>query len=102
MSSAKPGRACWSRGPAALPFLGGTLCCFPPLSRTPVQFSGGNTPPANDCSGAYAFAFTQAYLVGAGVAAGEDLHCQFWMRDPALPDGTGAALSDAVQFTVVP
>lgn len=98
----KTGLAFWSFAPAALPFLGGTLCCLPPLVRTGVQSSGGSFPPAVDCSGTYSFGFTPAYMASAGINPGDQIHCQFWMRDPAQADGTGVALSDAAMFPVVP
>ena len=86
-----------TNGRAASPFLGGTLCVLPPLVRTPFQSSGGNPPP-DDCSGAYALDFSALAPADPNLAPGDAVHAQYWFRDPAHPDGTGAGLSDAVEF----
>lgn len=83
----------------ALPFLGGTLCVAPPVLRTSVQGSGGNPPPS-DCSGNYAFPFTQARMVGDGLAPGTSVFAQYWTRDPSHPDLTGVGLTNAIRFTI--
>ena len=87
-------------GPAALPFLGGTLCVQPPLRRTSPQFSGGGAP--NDCSGAYTFDFKLWIQSAAdpGLVPGVGVNAQYWARDPMVADGTGSNLSNAVEFTV--
>ena len=92
----------WGKAPNNLPFMGGTLCIQSPTVRTPPQMSGGNAPPANDCSGAYSFAFTHAYAASQGLGAGSLIYGQFWSRDPAHPDGTGVGFTDAVQFELRP
>ncbi|MCK6445346.1 MAG: CHRD domain-containing protein [Planctomycetes bacterium] len=91
----------WGSTPNAVPFSGGTLCVKPPLQRLPPQSSGGNPPPS-DCSGSYSFFFSHAYMASQGLAAGSQVHGQFWMRDPAHPDGTGVALSNALYFAILP
>lgn len=90
-------------GRAALPFLGGTLCAQPPLRRTPIQNAGGSPPPPL-CSGSLAFDFNAWIQAGSdpAVTPGSLADGQFWTRDPAHPDGTGAGLSDAVEFPVCP
>jgi len=94
----KPGLLFYGRGgPAALPFLGGTLCVLPPLVRTPVQSSGGNPPPA-DCSGSYLLDFSQLAPSDPNLGPGDGVHAQYWFRDPTHPDGSGAGLSDALAF----
>jgi len=85
-------------GPASLPFLGGTLCVAPPLARTQPLLAS----PGTGCDGGYAFGASQAFFDSAGLDPGETVHGQFWMRDPEHPDGTGAALSNAVEFSVQP
>ena len=90
-----PGLFFWgTSGPTALPFLGGTLCVQPGLQRGPILVSTG---PA-DCDAGYAFLFAQALAQQYGIVPGTTVNGQFWMRDPAHPDGTGVALSDAVEF----
>jgi len=94
---AKPGLFFWGQnGPVAAPFLGGTLCVLPPLVRTPVQLSSGPAP----CAAGYAHHFDQATMASAGLAPGAQVHGQFWMRDPAHPDGTGVVLTDGLAFTI--
>lgn len=91
----KSGLFFWGEsGPAALPFLGGTLCVQPPLVRTLVQAAGGS----GTCGGTYAFWFSQGYALAAGLAGGQRIHGQWWMRDPAAPDGTGVGLSNGIAF----
>jgi len=101
--SNKSGVMFWGLAPRAVPapFLGGVNCILSPTIRTPVQSSGGNPPP-DDCSGTYDFFFSHAYMAANGLAAGSSAYCQHWYRDPANPDGTGAGLSDAVCFEVIP
>jgi len=91
-------------GPAALPFLGGTLCVQPPLRRLTVQNSGGSPPPAQDCSGAYLLDFNALIQSGSDplLAPGQRVNAQWWSRDPAHPDGTGVGLTDALEFVIGP
>ena len=81
-------------GRLAVPFLGGTLCVAPSLTRGPVILSQG---PA-DCSAGYAFLFGQSFAQAHGLGGGDTVNGQFWMRDPNQADGTGVALSDAIEF----
>lgn len=91
----------WGTSPHSAPFGGGLLCVHPPIVRTPVQNSLGNSPP-NDCSGTYTFAFTQSYAASEGLTAGDVVYGQFWSRDPgfAAPDNLG--LTNAVRFELRP
>jgi len=88
--------------PALTPFQGGTLCVQPPITRTPVQTSGGNPPPGGDCSGEYHLDFNAWIQSGIdpGLTPGTTVFAQHWSRDPQAASGTG--LSDALQFTVRP
>jgi hypothetical protein len=89
-------------GAAVLPFGGGFLCVQAPLTRAWPLPSGGNPPPANDCSGSLAFDF-QSWLFGpfgAGLTAGTTVYAQFWYRDPVSAGTVG--LTDALQFTLWP
>jgi hypothetical protein len=95
----KNGILFWGRQPAAIPFLGGTLCVGGTITRTGVQTSGGNPPP-DDCSGTYSFQFTSAYMLSEAIQPGELIHCQYWYRDPAATPGSG--LSDGLEFLVLP
>jgi len=92
-----------SMGRAALPFQGGTLCMFPPLRRTSVQFSGGNMGPP-DCSGVLTFDFNAWFQGGNDtlLAVGQTIDGQFWTRDPQQADGTGVGLTDAIEFSLCP
>jgi hypothetical protein len=88
-------------GPLALPFLGGSLCVNPPLTRTPVASSNGNPPP-DDCSGAYQIDFN-AYVqsgIDPSLAAGVQVNVQCWSRDPLGSFTVG--LSSALQFVIGP
>ena len=78
-------------GPAASPFQGGFLCVAPPVARLAPMDSGGSAT----CSGAYSQALSA--LIST-LPAGQQVHCQFWFRDPLA--ATGSGLSDANQFTV--
>jgi len=80
------------------PFQGGTLCAQAPLTRTPVQNSGGTAP----CGGMYSIDFN-AYIasgVDPALVSGQSVWMQTWSRDPASPSTTN--LSDAVSFDICP
>lgn len=90
-----PGLFFWgTSGPAAIPFLGGTLCVQPSLQRGPPLASSG----PGDCDAGYAFLFSQSVALQYGITPGTTVNGQFWMRDPQSPDGTGVALSNGVEF----
>ncbi len=84
-------------GPAAGPFQGGTWCVQAPTIRTTLLNSGGS-PGADNCSGAFSFAFTHAYAASLNLSAGTTCYMQCWHRDPASPSPTG--LTNALQFTL--
>jgi hypothetical protein len=88
--------------PAATPFLGGLRCIGGPSIRTPVQSSGGNALPADDCSGAHAFDFNARIQSGVDplLVAGEDVYCQWWTRDPGSAANIG--LTDALEIRIQP
>jgi hypothetical protein len=96
--NSKNGLIFWGYAQVANPFQGGTKCVKSPVARTPVQFSGGTPPPSADCSGAYDFHFTHAYMQAKGWGAGTTIYAQAWGRDPQDPFTT--SLSDAIGFTV--
>jgi N-acetylneuraminic acid mutarotase len=80
------------------PFQGGFLCALAPLTRTPVQNSGG-TPP---CNGSYNIDFN-AYIAGGAdpaLVSGQQVWIQTWSRDPASASTTN--LSDALTFVICP
>jgi hypothetical protein len=93
----KNGFLFWGLGASATPFQGGFKCVVSPVQRTPSQNSNG-LPSGNSCTGSYVFTFTTVYMNSFGIAPGDTIHCQWWMRDPADPFTTG--LSNAVRFTV--
>ena len=90
------------QGRAQIPFYGGTLCVAPPLRRTSIQNSGGTPPPTKDCSGVYAFAFGDLLLAGSDplLVPGQQVDGQYWYRDTQHFDGTGASLSNAIEFAI--
>lgn len=106
----KPGLLLYSTtGENNVPFQGGTLCIAPPLRRSSGTNSGGNAPPAQDCSGVYSIdmnAFALGLLGGVPApelsVAGTTIWCQWWGRDPgfALPFNT--TLSDGITYAVMP
>jgi len=96
-------------GSASAPFQGGTMCIATPRMRTPVQSSGGNSFPADDCSGSFALdmnAFAGGALGGAPApalrVAGTTVHCQFWGRDPGFAPPQNTMLSSALRYVVLP
>lgn len=99
--SKKNGLLFYGFGPGAFPFLGGTLCVMPPLRRTPILNSGGVIPPPT-CSGSYTFdmnGWIQS-AIDPFLVIGTTVYAQFWYRDPAIGDGTGTGLTDALTFTL--
>ena len=92
----------WSRSPNSIPFHGGTLCVLAPAARTTVLLSGGSPGTATDCSGAYEYAFTHAYLASKYVLAGETLYIQASTRDPGFAPPGNHSLSAGLYFTVLP
>ena len=86
--------------PAAIPFLGGTLCVTPPLRRTAVQNSGGAPPPSVGCTGG--FAFDMAALIASGLdtanlVAVAEIFAQYYFR---AGGPLTAGLSDALAFEI--
>ncbi|NUP95356.1 MAG: hypothetical protein HUU28_04250 [Planctomycetaceae bacterium] len=97
----KNGLLFWGLGGGALPYYGGTLCVQPPVFRTPAQQSNGNTS-SSDCSGAYDFAFSQAYMASKGLQAGTKVFTQFWSRDPGFPGSSSIGLTNGLSFELRP
>jgi hypothetical protein len=95
----KTGLLFWSTASSGTPFQGGTMCCKPPVKRTPTQSSGGNPPP-NDCSGEFAFHWNNNYVNSLGLPVGDWYYCQYWSRDPGSPFNTN--LTDALRFLLTP
>jgi hypothetical protein len=84
------------------PFAAGASCVRGAIVRAPPQDSGGSPPPVQDCSGTFDVAFTHAYMSAHGLGAASTVHAQWFARDPAQADGTGASLSNALEFTICP
>lgn len=85
---------------ASAPFHGATLCVAGPLHRTPAQRTG--TSVTDPCAGAASFDFNE-FLRGwndFSLVAGVRVDAQYWCYDAA--SATGFALSDAIDFTVLP
>jgi Tol biopolymer transport system component len=97
----KLGMMLWSLAPASNPFFGGTLCLHSPIVRTPAQMSGGS-PTGSDCSGSYAYHFTQAYMLQQLLAANTTVYAQFWSRDPGFAPPNSIGLTNGLSFTICP
>jgi hypothetical protein len=99
----KPGIAFYSlHGRNVAPFQGGTLCVKSPLRRTPMQSSGGNSTPTNDCSGTYSINWRAWMHSGADLAltAGVTIDAQYYSRDPSSSFTVG--LTNGIEFTIGP
>jgi hypothetical protein len=99
--SNKVGILIYGYAPQQVPFLAGSLCIDPPISRTPALSSGGSFPPT-DCSGILALDFNVRIRSGVDpkLAAGEEVYAQFWSRDKSAPNGTN--LTHGVGFYIHP
>ncbi len=98
----KSGMMIWGGAQASIPFHGGVLCIAPPIVRTPIQNSGGSTG-ASDCSGSYAFHFTQAYMAQQFLIGGySTVYAQYWSRDPGFAAPNSIGLTNALSFTICP
>jgi hypothetical protein len=98
--NSRNGMLLWSSGAAWTPFRAGVQCLTAPLRSTPITSSGGHPRPPDDCSGSLAFSWTSAYLGAQGLAAGDVVRGQFWVRDPQ--NAGGAQLTRALVFVVLP
>lgn len=87
---------------AAIPFQAGTLCAAPPIKRTGIQNSLGNSPPPADCSGSYAYDMNARIQSGLdpNLVAGAMVFAQDGSRDPS--DAFTTSLSNAIQFEIDP
>jgi len=98
----KPGilRYCFASAQRAL-IGGGTGLVAEPLTRSPVQFSGGSLG-ARDCSGSFSFDFNALIRSGADprLVPGATIYCQYYYFDTLSPGRVG--LSDALCFTICP
>ena len=90
----------WSRKSAEVPLFGGTLCIGGSIRRTPVQnsFGLGN----QNCSGRLELSFDSAFMQSNGIQVGEELHAQWWFRDPFLFPSDPVGLSGGLRFTILP
>jgi hypothetical protein len=78
---------------------GGVLCVQPPLSRTPVQNSGG---VSWSCGGTFSIDFNAVIQSGINqnLVPGAQVNGEYWYRDPQAPCTTGT--TDAIEFTICP
>ena len=90
----------YAHAPTSLPYGAGTLCVQPPWSRGAARSAGGD--PTAACGGRLELALGAGDLAARGWQAGDLLHAQAWFRDPGHPDGTGAAVSDALGVLLCP
>lgn len=86
-------------GPAAIPFQGGTLCMNAPIKRSDVLFTAGTS---GACNGTFNRIINDGSPLSTGLGfdagPGGTSYVQAWYRDPSAVDGTGIALSNAIQF----
>lgn len=95
----KTGFLFWGREGRDVPLFGGRLCVGPPIVRTPAQSSGGS-PAGGDCSGAYSFHFSPAYLSAHSLGPGASVYAQFWSRDPGFAPPDNVGLTGGLRFTM--
>jgi hypothetical protein len=91
----------WGFAPKAAPSVGGTLCIEPPFVRGTGLGSGG-TPSGNDCSGAFDWHFSHAYMASKGLTAGTIVYAQAWGRDPGFAPPNNSQLTNAIVFRIEP
>lgn len=91
----------WSESPKASLFLGGFLCLGKPRYTLGSARSGGS-PTGVDCTGVLSFPLTKSAMLAQGMTAGMTVCVQWFYRDPLHPDGTSAALSNGLRFSVLP
>jgi hypothetical protein len=89
----------WSREPALVPFMGGTLAPGQPWRIAFWSNSGGTS---GSCSGQLSGLFPQAYASAQGLLPGATVFAQYIYRDRQQPDGTGYGLGPGVRFTFWP
>ena len=89
-------------GRNALPWNGGTLCVKPPLVRTPVRSSGGDSWPAQNCSGRWSLDLNAALSMTPGYPAGTTLDLQWFGRDPGFAPPGNFQLSNGLELTLRP
>ncbi len=97
----KYGLLVWSPAPYSLPFSGGTLCLQLPFRRTSMLESGGSAS-GSDCTGTFAFHFSQTLMSQQALAPGQNVYVQFLYRDPGFPIGQNIGLSPALRFSICP
>ncbi len=99
----KVGLLFYSHQSSAAPFEGGVLCCKLPITRTPLQSSGGSASGV-DCSGTYDFDFNAWIQSGLdpNLGASSIVYAQYWSRDPQDFSGFTTSLTDALTFAVCP
>jgi hypothetical protein len=79
-------------------------CVLPPVVRTGIVSSGGNT---GQCDGTFSVDLNTIWCSSCPKAAinpgvGAVVQAQLWYRDPLNLSGTTTSLSDAVEFTLTP
>ncbi|MCC7013258.1 MAG: hypothetical protein IT454_11905 [Planctomycetes bacterium] len=87
-------------GRANIPFAGGTLCIAAPVRRA----QGVRTHGTTDCTGRVDYDFGAFLRSGAdpALAVGARVDAQLFVRDPGFSQPDNLALSDAIEFTILP
>ncbi|MBI4884926.1 MAG: hypothetical protein HY826_12820 [Actinobacteria bacterium] len=101
------GQLMWGvRGRAAVPFVGGTLCIRPPVEGTAWKSTHGSSVGTSDCSGSLLvdinMLISTQHVAAAAMTPGTTVECQFLMHDSGFTAPNDWALSEALEFTVMP
>jgi hypothetical protein len=87
-------------GRASTPFAGGTLCLATPVRRS----QGVNTQGSTGCTGRVLYDFGAFARAGfdPALTVGTVVDAQLFVRDPGYAQPDNLALSDAIEFTILP
>jgi len=81
---------------------GGINCILGPAARAGYQNPGGDSLPANNCSGGFVIDFN-TYIAGGtnpALVTGATVWCQWWSRDSGFAPPNNFGFSQGLQFTI--